>query len=131
MYAKEYNFVPKRTQITGPDCINTKHMSCLNADFFDPNVKENILTVLLAKKSNRAEIDKNIKDFRVFNSDGIVAVDEGSANKTVEDFLGKVWYSAMQSELDDIGAETVEDLMELEKEDIEMWASKRKKLQKK
>merc|ERR1711935_1001083 len=111
MYARKYDFIPKKTLITGPDGFKTACVSCLDAGAYDPNDRDKIIKVLLEKKGARAEIDQYIKEFRAFNSCGIVEVGVKSVkkkNKALEDFLGKSWYSAMRTELDDFGVESVE-----------------------
>merc|ERR1712043_57781 len=50
-------------------------------------------------------------------------------NEALEEFLGTAWYSAMKTELEDIGVEALDDLNELEAEDIDLLAAKLKKIQ--
>ena len=90
--------------------------------------KEKILTLLLAN-GDRVAIDDYIKKFRNFNTGGVAAAGTQISNEQneVEDFLGKSWYSMMKTELDDIAADTLKDLKELDKEDIDMLAAKLKK----
>merc|ERR1740136_266826 len=132
MYAKELNFIPNKTQITGPDGFSTTNVSCLDAKSFSPEDKEKIIRELLAKKGSRAEVDKYIDEFRDFITVGCDAVDvqiSNEKNETLEGFLGEKVFSAMKTELDDIGVGEVEDLKELETEDFNKLAAKLKKVQ--
>lgn len=133
MYARKYDFIPKKTQIAGPDCFTDEAISCLDAKSFSPEDKEKILRVLLEKDEDRAEIDKYIKKFRSYDSGGDGAGKKGSNGKqtTVEGFLGESWFSLMRDGLDDIGVEVIDHLKDLDEEDIDMLASKLKKVQKK
>jgi len=132
MCAKKFNFIPSKTQITGPDGFTFTRVSCLDAGSYDPNDKEKILLELLVKKGARAEIDAYIKEFRDFNSAGVAAVDvqiSNEKNETIKDFLGESCFSVMETELDTLGVETVEDIKELETEEINMLAAMLKKVQ--
>lgn len=77
MFAKEYNFIPDKTQITGPDCFSKYDVSCLDAKSFTAKDKEKILTVLLAN-GDRETIDDYIKKFRKFNTSWVAAADKQS-----------------------------------------------------
>ena len=56
------------------------------------------------------------------------AAEEGVPPETLEGFLGK-WYGAMCAELEELGVEELEDLVELEPEEIELLAAKLKSVQ--
>jgi nitrogen-specific signal transduction histidine kinase len=86
----------------------------------------------LLTKGARAEIDQFIKEFRDFNSAVVASVDvqlSYEKNETLEAFLGESSFSLMETDLDTIGVETVEDLKELETDDINMLAANLKKVQ--
>merc|ERR1740124_1613941 len=130
MYAKEHNFSPKKTQISGPVGFSTSNVSCLDAKSFSPEDKKKILRELLTEKGSRAEIDRYIKEFRDFITGGGDAVDvqiSNEKNKALEEFLGETVFSAMKTELDAIGV--VEVLKLLETEDLNKLAVKLKKVQ--
>jgi len=132
MFAKKYNVIPDKIQITGPDRFSTTHVSCLDAKSFSPEDKEKIMRELLTEKGSRAEIDRYIKEFRDFITGGGDAVDvqiSNEKNETLEGFLGEKFFSAMKTELDDIGVGEVEDLKLLETEDLNKLAAKLKKIQ--
>ena len=132
MFAKKFNFIPSKTQIAGPEGFTTTCVSCLDAGSYCPNDKEKIIRELLLTKGARAEIDQFIKEFRDFNSAVVASVDvqiSNEKNETLEDFLGESSFSLMETDLDTIGVETVEDLKELETDDINMLAANLKKVQ--
>merc|ERR1740136_590675 len=73
VYAKEYELIPDKTIVTGPDTFADTNISCSDAKSFDPSDKEKILKEL-TKKSSVDEINDYIKEFRSF----------GSSQKTAE-----------------------------------------------
>jgi len=69
---------------------------------------------------------------RDFITGGVNAVDvqiSNEKNETLEGFLGEKFFSAMKTELDDIGVGEVEDLKELDTEDLNKLAAKLRKVQ--
>merc|ERR1740136_265876 len=73
VYAKEFELIPDKTIVTGPDTFANTNISCSDAESFDPSDKEKILKELM-EKSSVNEINEYIKEFRAF----------GSSQKTAE-----------------------------------------------
>merc|ERR1711935_109577 len=73
LYAKEFELIPDKTIVTGPDTFAGDSISCNDAESFDPSDKEKILNELM-KNNSVNEINDYIKEFRAF----------GSSKKTVE-----------------------------------------------
>ena len=69
MFAKKYNVIPNKTQITSPDGFSTTNVSCLDAKSFCPDDRDKILMELLVKKGSRAEVDKYINKFREYKTE--------------------------------------------------------------
>jgi len=69
MYAKKLNFIPEKTQVTGPDAFyNTDVVSCMDAQSSCKDDKDKIILDLLVT-SSRAEVDKYISKFREFKTE--------------------------------------------------------------
>jgi len=79
VYAKEFELIPDKTIVTGPDTFADRNTSCDNAQSYDPNDKEKILSEL-TNRSSVEEIDQYIREFRAF----------ASSNKTVESEVKKI-----------------------------------------
>merc|ERR1740136_133491 len=67
VYAKEFELIPDKTIVTGPDTFADTNISCYDAESFDPSDKEKILEELM-KRSSVNEINDYIKEFRAFGS---------------------------------------------------------------
>merc|ERR1740136_128015 len=83
VYAKEFELIPDRTIVTGPDTFADTNISCCDAKSFDPIDKEKILKELM-KKSSVDEINEYIKEFCSFGSSGKTAETEVKTTPAAE-----------------------------------------------
>merc|ERR1712008_191646 len=110
-YAKEFELIPDKTIVTGPDTFANESISCEDAESFDLNDKVKILKEL-TKNNSVNEINEYIKEFRAF----------GSSKKTVE--TGVMTTSATES----VDMSSIERLLKKKDEELK---KKDKQLEKK
>jgi len=68
IFAKEYGFIPLKTQIAGPNTFANNKSSVYDAEACDPFDKDKIFTDLLINKGSRKELDNYISQFRAFGT---------------------------------------------------------------
>merc|ERR1740136_538313 len=83
VYAKEFELIPDKTIVTGPDTFADTNISCCDAKSFDPSDKEKILKEL-KKKSSVDEINECVKEFRAFGSSKKMTETEVKTTSTTE-----------------------------------------------